>query len=152
MTARRPALLSDLAAGLRAVISQRLLRSQDGGRVPAVEVLLNTKLISELIEKGDIAGVKEAVERSTAAGSQTFEEAIARLIQSGKVSRDEGLAHADSPTNLLWRLENDVHQPTRVAPKAPETDKAIFTDISLEVRPDDGRGSRFGALPTLPRA
>src|SRR3954454_12477322 len=62
----RPALLADLASGLRAVISQRLLRSNAGGRVPAVEVLLNTKLVSELIEKGDLAGVKEAVEKSLA--------------------------------------------------------------------------------------
>jgi twitching motility protein PilU len=73
----RPALLSDLAAGLRAIVSQRLLRSNSGGRVPAVEVLLNTKLVSELIEKGDLSGVKEAMEKSLAEGSQTFEQDIA---------------------------------------------------------------------------
>ena len=64
----RPALLADLAAGLRAVISQRLLRANAGGRVAAVEVLLNTVLVAELIEQGDIAGVKEAMEKSLAEG------------------------------------------------------------------------------------
>jgi twitching motility protein PilU len=60
----RPALLADLSAALKAIVSQRLLRSMKGGRIPAVEVLLNTKLVSEMIEKGDFAGVKEAMERS----------------------------------------------------------------------------------------
>ena len=80
----RPALLADLAAGLRAVISQRLLRATSGGRVAAVEILLNTVLVAELIEKGDFAGVKEAMEKSLAEGSQTFEDDIARLITEGR--------------------------------------------------------------------
>lgn len=142
----RPTLLSDLASGLRAVVSQRLLRSNAGGRVPAVEVLLNTKLISELIDKGDLSGVKEAMEKSLAEGSQTFEHDIARLIGEGIVSRDEGLAHADSPTNLLWRLQNEQGPVSRVAPKKEELDTASFTEITLDVRPDDGRPGA-GAAP-----
>lgn len=133
----RPTLLSDLASGLRAVVSQRLLRSNAGGRVPAVEVMLNTKLVSELIEKGDISGVKEAMEKSLAEGSQTFEADIARLIGEGVISRDEGLAHADSPTNLLWRLQNEQAPVSRVAPKKEEQDSATFTEITLDVRADD---------------
>jgi twitching motility protein PilU len=136
----RPTLLSDLASGLRAVISQRLLRANGGGRVPAVEVLLNTKLVSELIEKGDLAGVKEAVEKSMAEGSQTFEKDLARLITEGVISRDEGLANADSPTNLLWRLQNDLAPPVRAgAAKIEESDKASFTEITLDVRPEEVR-------------
>lgn len=142
----RPTLLSDLSSGLRAVISQRLLRSNAGSRVPAVEVLLNTKLVSELIDKGDLSGVKEAMEKSLAEGSQTFEADIARLIGEGIVSRDEGLAHADSPTNLLWRLQNDQGPVSRVAPKKEEQDSASFTEIMLEVRADEGRSSA-GAPP-----
>jgi twitching motility protein PilU len=137
----RPTLLSDLAAGLRAVVSQRLLRSNSGGRVAAVEVLLNTKLVAELIEKGDLSEIKEAVEKSLAEGSQTFEADIARLIGEGVVSRDEGLAHADSPTNLLWRLQNDQAPASRIAPKKEESEAATFTEMSIEVRPDDTRGS-----------
>ena len=57
----RPALLADLGAGLKAIVSQRLMRATAGGRIPAVEVMLNTKLVSELIEKGDFSGVKEAM-------------------------------------------------------------------------------------------
>ena len=134
----RPALLSDLAAGLKGIVSQRLLRSTSGGRVPAVEVMLNTQLISELISKGDFAGVKEAMEKSMAEGSQTYEEDLARLINEGLVTRDEGLAFADSPTNLMWRLQNEAAAVTKLTPKPEEVDDGpSFTEITLDVRPDD---------------
>ncbi len=136
----RPTLLSDLAAGLKAIVSQRLLRSNSGGRVPAVEVMLNTKLVSELIEKGDLAGVKEAMEKSMAQGSQTFEQDIARLIVEGVISREEGIAYADSPTNLVWRLDHDEAPGSRQpAPDktAEAGDAAIFTEVTLDVRPED---------------
>ena len=135
----RPTLLSDLAAGLRAVVSQRLLRANAGGRVPAVEVLLNTKLISELIEKGDLSSVKEAMEKSLAEGSQTFEQDIARLINEGIVSRDEGLSYADSPTNLLWRLQNEQAPISRASPKKEENEAATYTEFTIDVRPEDTR-------------
>jgi twitching motility protein PilU len=137
----RPALLADLAAGLRAIVSQRLLRNNIGGRVPAVEVLLNSKFISELIERGDFSAVKEAMEKSMAEGSQTFEQDIARLINDNTISRDEGMAYADSPTNLLWRLQNELTPMSRITPKKEEPDQASFTEITLDVRPDDGKAS-----------
>ncbi|MBC7939777.1 MAG: Flp pilus assembly complex ATPase component TadA, partial [Chitinophagaceae bacterium] len=143
----RPTLLADLAAGLRAVVSQRLLRASIGGRVPAVEVLLNTKLVSELIEKGDLSAVKEAVEKSMAEGSRTFEEDIARLIGEGLISRDEGLAYADSPTNLLWRLQNDQAPISRAAVKRDEPENATFTDITLDVRAEDSRPAPGSEAP-----
>ncbi len=141
----RPALLSDLAAGLRAVISQRLLRANAGGRVAAVEVLLNTVRVAELIEKGDLTAVKEAMEKSLAEGSQSFEADIARLITEGVVSRDEGMIHADSPTNLIWRLQNDREPVAKAAPAKPEHDGAIFTDITLDVLPEPSRAMPLGA-------
>jgi twitching motility protein PilU len=134
----RPTLLSDLSSGLRAIVSQRLLRSSAGARVPAVEVLLNTKLVADLIAQGDLSGVKEAVEKSLAEGSQTFEHDISRLINEGVVAREEGLAHADSPTNLLWRLQNDQAPVSRIAQKKEEGEAATFTELSIDVRPDDG--------------
>jgi len=137
----RPTLLSDLSSGLRAIVSQRLLRSNTGGRVPAVEVLRNTKLISDLIDKGDLSAVKEAVEKSLAEGSQTFEADIARLINEGVVSRDEGLAFADSPTNLLWRLQNEQAPASRSAAKKEEAETATFTEIAIDVRPEDSRSA-----------
>ncbi len=133
----RPTLLSDLSAGLRAIISQRLLRANAGGRVAAVEVMLNTKLVAEMIEKGDLSGVKEAMEKSLAEGSQTFEQDIARLINLGVVSRDEGLAQSDSPTNLLWRLQNEMAPISRAAPRREEPDAASFSELTIEVRPEE---------------
>ncbi len=135
----RPALLADLAAGMRAVVSQRLVRTTQGGRVPAVEVMLNTKLVSEYIEQGDFTSVKEAMEKSMAEGSQTFEQDLARLIGAKTITREEGLAFADSPTNLLWRLQNDMEPASRLASQAEAEgldEQPSFTEITLDVRDD----------------
>ncbi len=135
----RPALLNDLAAGLKSIVSQRLVRASAGGRIPVIEILLNTKLISELIEHGDFAGVKEAMEKSMAEGSQTYEEHFAKLIVDGTITREDGLAFADSPTNLLWRLQNDMPGANKQASKQVEatpSDEASFTEITLDVRQD----------------
>jgi twitching motility protein PilU len=126
-------MLGDLGAALKAVVSQRLLRTTTGKRTPAVEIMLNTKLISELIEKGDFSGVKEAMEKSMAEGSQCFEQDIARLIVSGVVERKEGLANADSPTNLMWRMQNDFTQKAQVTEVEEEDEGASFTEITLDV-------------------
>jgi twitching motility protein PilU len=144
----RPTLLGDLATALKSIISQRLVVTVDGGRVPAVEVMLNTKLVSEMIEKGDFSGVKEAMDNSIAEGSQTFEEDLARLIVTGRIDRKEGLANADSPTNLLWRLQNDVERYNPNTAQAEEeeqlSDEPSFTEISLDVRPSGYGSSGFG--------
>jgi twitching motility protein PilU len=100
----RPALLLDLAASLAAVISQRLVRTKTGQRVVAAEVLLNTRHIAELIEKGEIGEIKEALERSMSPGSQTFEQALFKLFMDGKITQDEALTNADSATNMLWLI------------------------------------------------
>ena len=130
----RQTMLGDLAAALKAIVSQRLMRNTAGTRVPAVEVLLNTKLISELIEKGDFSGVKEAMEKSMAEGSQSFEHDIARLIVEGVVDRKEGLANADSPTNLMWRLQNDFTKASKPVAAQEENEEASFTEITLDVK------------------
>ncbi len=132
----RPALLSDLASGLRAIVSQRLLRATAGGRTPSVEIMLNTKLVAELIEKGEFTAIKEAMEKSLAEGSQTFEEDLARMINDGLITRDEGLSHADSPTNLMWRLQNDQAPVARAPQKSDDPDTAFFTEIALDVVSD----------------
>ena len=130
----RQTMLGDLSAALKAVVSQRLLRSTSGTRLPAVEIMLNTKLVSELIEKGDFSGIKEAMENSMAEGSQSFEHDIARMILEGMIDRKEGLAHADSPTNLQWRMQNDFSKVA--APVAAQEDEegASFTEITLDVK------------------
>ena len=142
----RPTLLGDLSAALKSVVSQRLIRTVDGGRTPAVEVMLNTKLIQDLIEKSDFSGVKEAMDNAMAEGSQTFEQDLARLIIEGKIDRKEGLANADSPTNLMWRLQNDSGRLTPNKPQEEErpSDEPSFTEITLDVKPSGYRTTGFG--------
>jgi twitching motility protein PilU len=131
----RPTMLGDLAAALKAVVSQRLLRTASGSRTPAVEILLNTKLISDHIEKGDFSGVKEAMEQAMAEGSQNFEQDIARLILENVIDRKEGLANSDSPTNLLWRLQNDFTKSVKAQNQTESPDdEPSFTEISLDVK------------------
>ena len=129
------------------MVSQRLVRAVAVGRMPAVEVMLNTKLVSDLIEQSDFSGVREAMEKSMAEGSQTFEQDLARMITEGTITRDEGLAYADSPTNLMWRLQNDMTPVSRLQAQKKEEpdDQPSFTEITLDVRPDEPRiGARTG--------
>jgi twitching motility protein PilU len=136
--------LSDLASGLKAIVSQRLLQNNVGGRVPAVEVLLNTQLVAEMITRGDFNDVKEALQKSMSPGSQTFEQDIARLIREGLVSREEGLRYADSPTDLMWRLQNDTTIPTRPTAKSEDHDDGpTFTEITLDVHTQDDSHAHF---------
>jgi twitching motility protein PilU len=130
----RPTMLGDLAVALKAILSQRLLRTTSGGRTPAVEVMINTKLVAEMIEKGDFSGIKDAQANAMSEGSQNFEEDIARLITQGLVDRKEGLAHADSTTNLIWRLQNTFARPTqKIEPVEDPDDTPSFTEITLDV-------------------
>ena len=131
----RPTMLGDLSSALKAVVSQRLLRTVHGTRTPAVEVMLNTKLIQDLIEKGDFSGAKDAMEKSMVEGSQTFEQDIARLIVEGTIERKEGLTYADSPTNLMWRLANDFAAAQKAnEPEHEQDDTPSFTEITLDVK------------------
>ena len=102
----REALLADLSISLKCVISQRLVRAKSGGRIPAVEVMLNTAHIADLIRKGEMGEIKDAMEKSMAPGSQTFEQALYRLYSSDQITLDDALANADSATNLHWLINN----------------------------------------------
>jgi twitching motility protein PilU len=90
----------DLSQYLRAIISQRLVRSTEGKRVAAVEVMLNTPHVAELINRGEITQVKEAFAQSSEQGMQNFDSALLELYKQGKIGMDEALANADSRTNL----------------------------------------------------
>lgn len=94
----------DLSQYLRAIVSQRLVRSKDGKRCAAIEVMINTPFISELIKKGDVVSIKEAIESSSERGIQSFDTALLKLVKSGKVDAEEALAQADSRTNLEARI------------------------------------------------
>lgn len=105
---RRTALYLDLSMNLRAVISQRLVRRADGkGRIPAVEVMVNTPLISELMRKGDIPGIRLAMEHSPSAGMQTFNQSLFGLFEAGAINLEDALRNADSLNDL--RLHIKLH-------------------------------------------
>ena len=102
---RRPQLLMGLSQNLRAFVSQRLLPTVDGKRCAAVEVLLGTKTIQELILKSRLTEIKEIMEKSENLGMQTFDGAIFKLFMAGKISFDDAIANADSPNNLRLRIK-----------------------------------------------
>ncbi len=134
----RHSLLQDLASTLRAVVSQRLIPAVKGGRIPAVEVMRNTQYIAELIEKGNIEAIRDAIEKSLSPGSQTFEQALIKLIREGTITRDDGLLFADSVTNLLWQLNNGQspdkgHQPESASTKAGPADAPNFAEFKMKV-------------------
>jgi twitching motility protein PilU len=139
----RPMLLQDLSVSLKAVISQRLIKTVDGGRTPAVEVLLNTRNIQELIEKGEINEIKEAMEKSMSPGSQTFEQDLFRLVRQGKISTDEALANADSATNLGLLLGNSGIMPAMSEKaKQPQSRPGVssFGEFRIESEPEEKLG------------
>jgi twitching motility protein PilU len=96
--------LMDLAQYIRVIISQRLVRSKDGKRVAAVEVMLNTPHISEMILKGDISSVKEAFKDTKEPGMQSFDHALFDLYRRGAISMEEALSNADSRSNLEAKI------------------------------------------------
>ena len=103
---RRQQLLMDLSLNLKSIVSQRLLpREQGRGRVAAVEVLLNTPLISDLIFKGEVSEIKELMKRSRELGMQTFDQAIFDLYEKGDVSYEDALRNADSVNDLRLQIK-----------------------------------------------
>ena len=100
----RDQLLMDLSLNLKAIISQRLIIGSGGKRLPAVEILINTPLVSDLIKRGEIDAIKESMEKNASAGTMTFDMSILDLFKKGLISRDEALANADSRSNMEWLM------------------------------------------------
>ena len=103
---KRSQLLMDLSLNLKSIISQRLIVKKDGkGRVPAVEVMINSPLIADLILKGDIPGIKEIMAKSGEAGMQTFDQSLFGLYEAGFISYDDALRNADSQNDVRLRIK-----------------------------------------------
>lgn len=103
---KRDQLLMDLSLNLKAVISQRLIPMKGGkGRVPAVEVMINSPLIADLVMKGDIPGIKELMAKSGEAGMQTFDQSLFNLYEADLITYDDGLRNADSVNDLRLRIK-----------------------------------------------
>lgn len=137
----RQSVLSDLSMCLRAVISQRLVRNVHGKQVPAVEVLLNTSLIADLIKNDEIEKIREAIEKSVSAGSQTFEQALYKLFKTGQITKEEAMRNADSASNLSSLIDFSertntmkvpVFDPNRVSPQEPQP-HSDFSGIKLNL-------------------
>jgi twitching motility protein PilU len=104
--ARHPEIFLQLSLNLRGIISQRLVPGVDGKRVAALEVLLDTPYAKDLIKKGEIDTLKDAMEKSMQEGGQTFDQALFQLYSEGRISEEQALANADSANNLRIRIKN----------------------------------------------
>ncbi len=102
---RRNQLLMDLSLNLKSVVSQRLIPAAKGGRVPAVEILLNTPYVQELIFKGEVGVIKEAMKKGKEIGMKTFDQALFEHYESGVVSYEDALRNADSVTDLKLAIK-----------------------------------------------
>lgn len=102
---RHKQIYQQLSLNLRAIVSQRLVRTPDGGRAPAVEIMLNTPRIAELILKGQIGEIKSAMEQSANQGGQTFDMALVKLVQEGLIEREQAIANADSQNEVRLKLK-----------------------------------------------
>jgi twitching motility protein PilU len=129
----RTALLADLSVTLKCIISQRLCKTPDGGRTPAVEVLINSRHIAELVEKGNISEIKDAMEQSMVPGSQTFEQALFKLYTDKKITLDEALNNADSSNNLQQYINNAAAAKplTDATTESSETVKSVAPGTSF---------------------
>lgn len=98
-------LMQDISVNLRAIVSQRLVKTVDGGRCAAIEILLNTPLIQDLIAKGDFGGIKPIMKKSRELGMQTFDQALFDLYAAGKISYEEAIRNADSSNELRLQIK-----------------------------------------------
>lgn len=140
----RGALLADLSTTLKAIVSQRLLASTDGGRVPAAEVLINTHHVAELIATGRLSEIPDAIANSLAAGSLSFDRSLTRLLRAGRISREDALQHSDSPTNLLWLLDNNAEDLAQDAPTTEETASGLMLPDLLQKQASSFESRRTG--------
>ncbi|MFN3239545.1 MAG: PilT/PilU family type 4a pilus ATPase [Pseudomonadales bacterium] len=122
---RHSQLLQDLSLNMRGIISQRLVKTVDGKRAAAIEILLGTPRAADLIAKGDVSSLKELMEKSGEQGMQTFDMALFKLYKQGKITLEEALKNADSKNNLRLRITLDGKDPgAKKSSDAPKAAKA----------------------------
>lgn len=148
---RHTQILQDLGLNIQAIVSQRLIPTVDNKRVAAVEVLLGTKTIQDLIYKGDIDSIKEIMAKSENLGMQTFDAALFKLQQAGKISIDEAIKNADSANNLRLRIklaEGDAPAANNTQKREAVSAKPVseFEGLSLEKTEEEKREEQRKAL------
>ncbi|SDK57277.1 PilT/PilU family type 4a pilus ATPase [Billgrantia gudaonensis] len=120
----------DLSLNLHAIVAQQLLPTRDGGRAPAIEVLLRTPLVADLIRKGEVGEIKNAMARSRDLGMQTFDQALFELFKAGKISEEVAMVHADSANDLRMMIKFEDSSSDTLA-------KAHDTAQKLSLRDED---------------
>jgi len=147
---RRPQLLMNLGQNLRAFVSQRLIPTVDGKRCAAVEVLLGTKTIEELIIKGEFESIKEIMSKSEALGMQTFDAALYNLYKEGRISMDEAIRNADSQNDVRLRIKLDQSGGSLALEERSTSDGRMETrtstglTLSLEEMEEKGKDDKPG--------
>jgi twitching motility protein PilU len=156
---KRQSLLSDLSINLQGFVSQRLVRTVDGKRCAAIEILLNSPRIADLIKAGEVMEIKEVMEKSGPMGMQTFDMALYDLYKSGKISLDETLRNADAENNLRLKIElsekGTVHAAAATSDDEDDKDKEkkvsakkdTLGGLSLVEHEDDEGQAPEGAAP-----
>jgi twitching motility protein PilU len=136
---RRPQLLNDLGNNLKAFVSQRLVKTVDGKRRAAVEVLLGTPTIRDQIKRNDFSEIKETMEKSKNLGMQTFDMALIDLVHEGAIDEEEAVKNADSANNVRLKLKLYRDNPAAAAPVAPVAPAATAkpADWGLELKLED---------------
>lgn len=126
---RRNQVLMDLSLNLKAVISQRLIPATSGGRIPAVEILLNTPYIQDLIFKGDVSTIKEAMKKGKEMGMQTFDQALFNLYENGEISFEDALRNSDSATDL--KLDIKLNSKRGLPENKLSVEKNTFNQLKI---------------------
>lgn len=137
---RHSQVLSDLSLNVRAIVSQRLVKTIDGKRTAAVEILLNTPTIKELILKGEIDEIKEIMTKSENLGMKTFDSSLYDLVQAGTISSDEALRNADSVNNLRLRLklaDNETQHNTQNAVDSSHSNSPAEPEKKINPKPNN---------------
>ena len=129
---RRPQLLSDLSINLQAFVSQRLIPTVDGNRCAAIEILLNSGRVADLIKQGAVTEIKEVMMKSETMGMRTFDSALYHLYMEGKITLEEALKNADAENNLRLRIELGEK-----GDKATSNDDASLGGLSLVEKPEE---------------
>lgn len=144
---RRNQLLLDLSLNLKAFVSQRLVPTVEGKRTAAIEILLASQLVRDLIHKGDVHAIKEVMEKSENIGMQTFDSHLLRLFKEGVISLDEALQNSDSPNNLKLKINLSEGlgstSPTTRAANAPKTSSLGNLSLQSITKEKEEAGSEF---------
>ena len=132
---RRPQLLMDMSMNMQCIVSQRLIPTVDGKRCAAIEVLLGTPMVADLVLRGEIDGIKEVMQKSENIGMKTFDTALFELYQEGLITEEEALRNADSPNNVRLKI--------KFARESGDADGGGAGGLSLESIEEEDSGQVF---------